>query len=136
MVLRRIKAEGMERSLLRLQNMVGLDAQLADHVDLDALFRLSARLDGVPEEVLRSEHRVFHIRRSREEQATAAAMAAAGEQLPAEEPSGDAGPPLAELLPGYAPADAASAQESAPPPARKARRERRPRYQQADLPFV
>ena len=135
MVLRRIKAEGLERALLRLQNMVGLDAQLADHVDLDALFRLTVRLDGVPEEVLRSEHRVKSVRRSREEQASAAAMAAAGEQPAAEEPMGDAGPPLAELLPGYAPAE----QEPAPlktPSARKARRERRPRYQQADLPFV
>ena len=139
MVLRRIKSEGMERTLSRLQNMVGIDAQLADHVDLDAVLRLSARLDGVPEEVLRSEHRVKRMRKEREEQATAAAMAAAGKQPPAEEPSGDAGPPLAELLPGYAPAAAAAPQESAPPsptPARKARREPRPRYQQADLPFV
>lgn len=126
MVLRRVRAEGIERTLLRLQNMLPLEAQLADHVDLDTMFRLAARLDGVPEEVLHAEHRVKRMRKVREEAAAAAVAQAAGEPLAESEPVGDAGPPLAELLPG---ADVA-------PPPRKKRRPARPKYEQADLPLV
>ena len=126
MVLRRMRAEGIERTLLRLQNMLPLDAQLADHLDVDTTFRLAARLDGVPEDVLRAEHRVKRMRREREEQATAAAALAAGEPPAERERAGDAGPPPAELLPGAEPA----------PAPRAPRRPKRPKYEQADLPLV
>lgn len=126
MVLRRVRAEGIERTLLRLQNMLPLEAQLADHVDLDKIFRLAARLDGVPEEVLHAEHRVKRMRKVREEAAEAAVAQAAGEPPAQSEPVGDAGPPLAELLPGAG---------TAPAP-RKKRRAARPKYEQADLPLA
>ena len=66
MVMRRLQSEGIARTLQRLQLMAGLDAGLADHVDLDRTFRLSARLDGVPEELLRPEVAVKRLRRQRE----------------------------------------------------------------------
>lgn len=100
MVLRRMRSEGVEHTLARLQQLLPLDAALADHVDLDKVFRLSARLDGIPEEVLRAEHRVKRLRKEREQ---AAAAAVAGEQPAVEDADGgigDAGPPLPELLPG------------------------------------
>lgn len=125
MVLRRMRAEGMERTLLRLQNMLPLDAQLADHVDTDKAFRLAARLDGVPEDVLRPEYRVQRMRREREEVANAAAAQAAGEQPATSVPVGDAGPPLPELLPGA---------DEMPP--RNPKRRRRPKYEQANLPLA
>lgn len=126
MVLRRVRAEGIERTLLRLQNMLPLEAQLTDHVDLDKIFRLAARLDGVPEEVLHAEHRVKRMRKVREEAAEAAVAQAAGEPPAQGEPIGDAGPPLAELLPGA---------DNTPAPRRK-RRPARPKYEQADLPLA
>lgn len=67
-VMRRLQSEGIERTLQRLQTMSGLDASVADHVDLDRAFRLSARLDGVPEEILRPQTAVKRLRRRREEQ--------------------------------------------------------------------
>lgn len=73
-IMRRLQAEGMERTLQRLQAMAAMDPAVADHVDLDRAFRLSARLDGVPEEILRPESSVKRMRRRRE--ADAAALAA------------------------------------------------------------
>lgn len=87
MVIRRLQSEGIERSLARLHSMAALEPALADHVDLDATFRLAARLDGVPEQMLRPEHRVKRLRRERQE----AAAAAAGQSAPVP-PTGDAGP--------------------------------------------
>lgn len=84
MVMRRVQAEGIEHTLQRLQNLVGVDAGLLDHVDLDRTFRLSARLDGVPEEILRPQSSVKRLRRKREEQ-LASAQQAAGQQ-PAPQP--------------------------------------------------
>ena len=66
MVMRRLPSAGIARPLQRLQLMAGLDAGLADHVDLARTFRLSARLDGVPEELLRPEVAVKRLRRQRE----------------------------------------------------------------------
>lgn len=65
-VMRRIQAEGINRTLLRLQQMSTMDPQLADHLDMDRTFRLSARLDGVPEEILRPAAGVKRLRRKRE----------------------------------------------------------------------
>lgn len=72
MIMRRIQSEGITRTLERLQMMTGLDASLPDHVDLDRTFRMAARLDGVPEEILRSQVAVKRLRRQRESQAVAA----------------------------------------------------------------
>ncbi len=70
-VMRRIQSEGIERTLRRLQELAGVDASVADHVDLDRTFRLSARLDGVPEEILRPQTVVKRLRRQREQQLNA-----------------------------------------------------------------
>ncbi|MBQ3240256.1 MAG: head-tail connector protein [Akkermansia sp.] len=71
-VMRRLQSEGIERTLRRLQELSGLDAAVADHVDLDKTFRLSARLDGVPEELLRPQAAVKRLRRQREQQLSTA----------------------------------------------------------------
>lgn len=78
--LRRVRSEGIERTLQRLQGLSRLEPQLLDHVDLDRTFRLSSRLDGVPEEILRPESEVQATRRQREENA-AAAQAAMAQQM-------------------------------------------------------
>ena len=65
-VMRRLQSEGITRTLQRLQGMAGMDSQLLDHVDLDRTFRMAARLDGVPEEILRPEVSVKRLRRKRE----------------------------------------------------------------------
>lgn len=65
-VMRRLQSEGISRTLQRLQLMAGMDNQLVDHVDLDRTFRLAARLDGVPEALLRPEVGVKRLRRKRE----------------------------------------------------------------------
>ncbi len=70
-VMRRQQAEGIERTLRRLQELYGLDASVVDHVDLDRTFRLSARLDGVPEEILKPQTTVKRLRRQREQQLSA-----------------------------------------------------------------
>ena len=64
--MRRLQSEGITRTLQRLQGMAGLDSALLDHVDLDRTFRLAARLDGVPEGILRPEVSVKRLRRKRE----------------------------------------------------------------------
>lgn len=76
-VMRRLQSEGITRTLQRLQGMAGMNADLVDHIDLDRTFRLAARLDGVPEEILRPEAGVKRLRRNRE---AAAAPAAAASQ--------------------------------------------------------
>ncbi len=92
MVMRRIQGEGMERSLARLQQLAAMEPAIADHVDLERAFRLSARLDGVPEGVLRPERSVKRLRRQRE--AALAAENAASPTAPA--PSGAADATAAE----------------------------------------
>ncbi len=77
MVMRRIQSEGLERSFIRLQQLAGMEPAVADHVDLERAFRLAARLEGVPEGVLRPERAVKHLRRKREEAAAAQAASAA-----------------------------------------------------------
>ena len=81
-VMRRLQSEGIERTLQRLQALSALEPNLADHVDLDATFRLAARLDGVPEQVLRPQNSVRRMRRRREAEA-----AQAQEQLQAAMPA-------------------------------------------------
>ncbi len=76
MVMRRIQSEGLERTLARLQTLGNVEPQLVDHVDLDAAFRLAARLDGMPEVVLRPERAVKRLRRQREQEAAAGAASA------------------------------------------------------------
>ena len=71
-VMRRLQSEGIERTLRRLQALSALDPNLADHVDIDTTFRIAARLDGVPEQVLRSRNSVRRMRRQREAEAAAA----------------------------------------------------------------
>ena len=66
MVMRRLQAEGIARTLQRLQSMAGFDRNLLDHVDLDRTFRTAARMDGVPEGLLRPEVSVKRMRRKRE----------------------------------------------------------------------
>lgn len=88
MIMRRIQSEGLERALVRLQTMAAMEPSIADHIDLDASFRLASRLDGVPEQVLRSEHAVRRMRRKREVQATPQE----GISVPPA-PGADAGPP-------------------------------------------
>ena len=66
MVMRRLQSEGIARTLNRLQSMAGLDQNLLDHVDLDRTFRTAARMDGVPENLLRPEISVKRLRRKRE----------------------------------------------------------------------
>lgn len=88
MIMRRIQSEGLERTLTRLQAMGAMDSSLVDHVDLETAFRLAARLDGAPEQVLRSEHEVKRLRREREQ----AAEAAQTGQVAPVVPSADAGP--------------------------------------------
>ena len=75
-----------------------MDSALADHVDLETAFRLAARLDGVPEQVLRSEHEVKRLRRERE-QAAEAALAGPGAPVA---PSADAGPAPSIMSPSGA----------------------------------
>ena len=72
MVMRRLQSEGIERTLQRLQACSALEPSLGDHVDMDATFRLAARLDGVPEQVLRPWNQVRRMRRRREDEAAAA----------------------------------------------------------------
>lgn len=69
MIMRRIQSEGISHALDRLQQLSTLEPTLADHIDLDRTFRLAARLDGVPEQILRSEQSVRHLRRKREAEA-------------------------------------------------------------------
>ena len=91
-IMRRLQAEGIERTLSRLQALSSLEPNLADHVDIDTTFRLAARLDGVPEQVLRPQSAVRRMRRRRESEAAeqqqqaAAAMQQAAAQggIPAE----------------------------------------------------
>ncbi len=104
MVMRRLQSEGVERTLQRLQAMLPLQPNLADHVDLDAAFRLSARLDGVPEQVLRPSHRVQSLRREQELALAQAEAAATGATAPPPEHEPDAGPAPALLPQATAPA--------------------------------
>ena len=90
MVIRRQQSEGIERTLARLQTLGALEPSLADHVDMDATFRLAARLDGVPEKMLRPEFRVKRLRREREQVVSAAASAPAPvQERPAAVPPGE-----------------------------------------------
>lgn len=88
MVMRRLQSEGIERTLQRLQALSAVEPTLADHVDMDATFRMAARLDGVPEQVLRPQAHVRRLRRRREEEAAASQqqLAAALQQQQSEEP--------------------------------------------------
>ena len=90
MIMRRLQAQGIERTLQRLQALTALEPSLSDHVDLDTTFRMAARLDGVPEQVLRPQASVRRLRRQREAEAAAAqqqlAAAAAQQQEPAQQP--------------------------------------------------
>lgn len=96
-IMRRIQSEGMERTLLRLQQMVNIEPSLADHLDLDKTFRLAARLDGVPEQILRPQQAVTRLRRKREDEAQTAAAEvshSATAPLPAGNTPDDSTPPL------------------------------------------
>lgn len=76
-ILRRTQSEGIARTLRRLGELSGMAPDLVDHLDLDQTFRATARMDGVPESVLRSNNEVLRLRREREDAAAAAAEAQA-----------------------------------------------------------
>ncbi len=71
MVMRRLQAEGIHNTLNRLQTMVAMEPSVADHIDFDRTFRMAARLDGVPEKMLRTETAVKRMRRKREHEVAA-----------------------------------------------------------------
>ena len=77
LVLRRLQNEGMDRSLQRLNMMMQ-----ADHVDWDACFRLSARVEGAPESMLKPWADVQAMRRRRQALQQAAEQEPAGEEDP------------------------------------------------------
>ncbi len=99
MVMRRIQSEGLERSFNRLQQLASMNPAVADHVDLERAFRMAARLDGVPEGVLRPERAVKRLRHQREN--AAASPAPAAPEPSAADAAAAAGiAELAEQLPG------------------------------------
>ncbi len=69
MVMRRLQSEGLDRALQRMQSMSGLGQDMTDHLDLDSSFRMAARMDGLPEQLLRPEYEVKRLRKQRESQA-------------------------------------------------------------------
>ena len=79
LVLRRLQSEGMDRSLQRLNMMMQAAPDLADHVDWDHCFRLSARVDGAPESMLRPWADVRAMRKEREDLQQGASLAPAEE---------------------------------------------------------
>lgn len=64
-IMRRIQSEGISRTLQRLGELSGLAPELQDHLDLDQTFRLTARMDGIPENILRSKDEVENLRAER-----------------------------------------------------------------------
>lgn len=82
LVLRRLQNEGMDRSLQRLNMMMQAAPDLADHVDWDACFRLSARVEGAPESMLKPWADVQAMRRRRQALQQAAEQEPAGEEDP------------------------------------------------------
>ena len=93
-VMRRLQAEGIERTLARLQGLSAIAPDLADHIDIESTFRLAARLDGVPEQVLRPQNAVRRMRRRREAEA-AEAQAQMQQELAAAPQQQEAQPILA-----------------------------------------
>ncbi len=79
LVLRRLQSEGMDRSLQRLNMMMQAAPDLADHVDWDHCFRLSARVDGAPESMLRPWADVRAMRKERADLQQGASLAPAEE---------------------------------------------------------
>ncbi len=65
-VMRRLQSQGITAALSRLQQLSSVDPTVVDHIDLDRTFRLAARLDGAPEEILRPITAVKRMRRQRE----------------------------------------------------------------------
>ena len=94
-IMRRIQSEGIARTLQRLGELSGLAPDLVDHIDLDQTFRTTARMDGVPESVLRSSNDVLRLRREREEAAAEAQAQALTQQ---EGSAGNPGSALAEFF--------------------------------------
>ncbi len=93
-VMRRMQTEGMEKTLLRLQNMSALSPQLVDHVDIERSFRFASRMDGIPEELLRPERAVKQLREQRE----AAAQPAAPEGMDLQQLAGSIPPEALQSL--------------------------------------
>ncbi len=100
MVMRRLQAESIRHTLDRLQTIAAMEPSIADHIDFDRTFRLAARLDGVPEKMLRSEIAVKRLRRKREQDAEQA-LRAQEAGLPATQPPTLAGgaTPTAQMMP-------------------------------------
>ena len=69
----------MDRSLQRLNMMMQAAPDLADHVDWDYCFRLSARVDGAPESMLRPWADVRAMRKERADLQQGASLAPAEE---------------------------------------------------------
>ncbi len=97
-IMSRIRSEGISTTLQLMQQLSGLDAGICDHVDLERSFRLAARLNGAPEEILRPLSNVRRLRRKREAEAAEqqqAALAAAQQATAA----GGGGAPTAGAAP-------------------------------------
>lgn len=99
MVMRRLQSEGLDRALLRLQQMGSQDPTLADHLDMEKAFRMATRLDGVPESVLRPQHAVNRLRKRRDQEAAEQQeqlrQLATAQANPAPSPAAPAPPPAA-----------------------------------------
>ncbi len=104
-VMRRLQSEGLERALIRLQAMSSVSPNLADHLDLEKSFRLAARMDGMPETLIRPEHKVKRMRSEREGDNAQQMQQLAGMQNMAEPSAALAGLGLAPQMPPAAPAN-------------------------------
>lgn len=91
--MRRIQSEGISRTLQRLGE---LSSMATDHIDLNQTFRTTARMDGVPESVLRSNNDVLRLRREYEEAAAEAQAQALAQQ---EGSAGNPGSALSKFFP-------------------------------------
>lgn len=65
-IMRRIQSEGISNTLQLMQQLSNLDPTISDHIDLERSFRLAARLNGAPEEILRSLSSVKRLRKQRQ----------------------------------------------------------------------
>lgn len=93
-IMRRIQSEGISRTLQRLNELAALAPELRDHIDLDQTFRMTARMDGIPESILRSTEDVEQLRARREE----AMQANLAEEAGAEEVPATGAPDLNQLF--------------------------------------
>lgn len=68
LILRRLQNEGVDRSLQRLAMMSQWAPDLANHIDWDKCFRLTARAEGLPEAALKSQNDIDEQKLQMEQQ--------------------------------------------------------------------